>query len=281
MKTLENTLKEADKNRDRIHAEWLKSVQAIADKYQIEIATGHLSDAWQVNTGLGKDDFRALYDDKENPALLELEELDAKTQDYGVGPSNMERFKPRNPYDVQAESFLARNGLKFRATLSDSKTPAWSDDGKHGHHYRVTLSKNGGGVKIGSLVAVEFTNGPKPGVYLKPDRVRSFAGPFANHSEAEDARVILERKPSRLVFDFWSSSTDAEAGIETVSAYSVLACISSETYCPETFGEWCDEYGVTSDSIKNLQTFRRCSAFAKRLRAFFTEQELQELSEIN
>ena len=141
-------------------------------------------------------------------------------------------------HDTQAEQFLTSNGIKFRATLSDSKTPAWSDNGKHGHHYRITLY---------SVCA--------------PDR--------GNH----DTR--------RIVFDFWGSIKDAEKGIKTVSPYSVLACISGDAYTPETFADFCAEYGYEEDSIKALQTFRRCSAFAKRLRAFFTEAELEQLQEIN
>jgi hypothetical protein len=61
----------------------------------------------------------------------------------------------------------------------------------------------------------------------------------------------------------------------------VLACISGDAYTPETFADFCAEYGYESDSIKSLQTFRRCSAFAKRLRAFFTGAELEQLQEIN
>ena len=141
-------------------------------------------------------------------------------------------------HDNQAEQFLTSNGIKFRATLSDTKTPAWGGNGKHGHHYRVTLY---------SVCA--------------PDR--------GNH----DTR--------RIVFDFWSSIADAEKGIKTVSPYSVLACISGDAYTPETFADFCGEYGYEEDSIKALQTFRRCSAFAKRLRAFFTEAELEQLQEIN
>lgn len=133
-----------------------------------------------------------------------------------------------NEYDQQATQFLASNGIKFRATLSDTKAPAWSDNGKYGHHYRVTLSK----------------------------------------------------PAKRLTFDFWSSIADEEEGIKTVRPYSVLACISGDAYCPETFEDFCGEYGYERDSIKVLQTFRRCSAFAKRLRAFFTEPELEQLQEI-
>ena len=160
--------------------------------------------------------------------------------------------------DFQAGRFLTSNGIKFRATLSDTKTPAWSDNGKHGHHYRVTLSRKH-----------ELRECPA-------------CGPMINWTCPKCVRPTYSaRKPARLTFDFWSSIADAEKGIQTVRPYSVLACISGDAYTPETFADFCGEYGYEQDSIKALQTFRRCSAFAKRLRAFFTEAELEQLQEIN
>ena len=142
-----------------------------------------------------------------------------------------------NKYDTQAEQFLTSNGIKFRATISDTKSPAWSVNGRHGHHYRVTLHS-----------------------VFAPDRAK------------HDTR--------RIVFDFWSSISDQIKGVKTVRPYDVLACVSGDAYCPETFKDFCAEYGYDEDSIKALQAFRRCSAFAKRLRAFFTEAELTQLQEI-
>lgn len=94
-------------------------------------------------------------------------------------------------------------------------------------------------------------------------------------------RVTLSRigKPGRVTFDFWGSVADANANREP-HAYDVLACISGDVNCPDTFAEWCAEYGDSADSIKALQTWRRCHAFAKRLNAFFTAQEIKALQEI-
>ena len=140
-------------------------------------------------------------------------------------------------YDQQAEQFLTKHGIKFRATLSDSKPPSWAEDGEnHGHHYRVTLSK---------------------------------------------AKREHYHKSDRITFDFWASIADMEAGIQTVTPYDVLACISSDATVPETFKEFCGEFGYEEDSIKALQMFRRCAGFGKRLRAFFTTEELEALQQID
>jgi CDGSH-type Zn-finger protein len=137
------------------------------------------------------------------------------------------KVEPVSPYDQQAAQFLAQFGLTFRATLSDSKTPAWDDGGEYRPHYRVTISKPG----------------------------------------------------KRLTFDFWGSINAGRTG-EPLTAYSALACLSSDAYCPQTFADFCAGYGYEEDSRKAEQTFRRSDRFARRIREFFTMEELGALSNI-
>jgi hypothetical protein len=205
-----------------------------------------------------------------------------------------ENFPAISFHDNQAEQFLTSNGIKFRATLSDSKTPAWDE---------YTPKKPCPDcIKSSGIAKREYPLGHPQTVYEKQ---RGLNNPVYTHcktcnrtGEVPDLdarkhghhyRVTLysvcapdrgNHDTRRIVFDFWSSIKDAEDGIKTVSPYSVLACISGEAYTPETFADFCAEYGYEEDSIKALQTFRRCSAFAKRLRAFFTEAELEQLQEI-
>lgn len=142
----------------------------------------------------------------------------------------------RSFYDHQAQSFLTTNGLKLRATLSDSKPAPWGDEKHPKHHFRVCIWRDS--------AADRFKRGGRE----------------------------LSRLPNRLTFDFWSGSQP--------TPYSILACISSDAYTPDTFEEYCSEYGDNPDSLKAKQTFNRCASFARRLRAFFTPAELEQLSEI-
>ena len=80
-----------------------------------------------------------------------------------------------------------------------------------------------------------------------------------------------------VTFPFWNSINAKE---EPPSAYTVLACISSDVNCPETFADFCSGYGYDEDSRKAEQTFKRCRALAEKLQAFFTEQEKTDLQEI-
>ena len=95
-------------------------------------------------------------------------------------------------------------------------------------------------------------------------------------------RVTLthpDRQPLR--FNFWGSINDRAKG-EDLTAYSVLACISGDVNCPETFAEFCAEYGYDEDSRKALATFKRCDRFGRQIRAFFSDEpEREALAEIS
>jgi hypothetical protein len=84
---------------------------------------------------------------------------------------------------------------------------------------------------------------------------------------------------SPISFDFWGSINDREKKKQP-TAYDVLACISSDVNCPETFEDFCSEYGYDEDSRKAFAQFETCAEFGKKLRAFFTEDEREELAEI-
>ena len=133
-------------------------------------------------------------------------------------------------YDEQAQTFLVKHGLRFRAVHHADRCPLFCD-GKHihGHRYRVTISRKGGG---------------------------------------------------RVSFDFWNSLHAMQAGQTTIAPYDALACISTDANVPDDFEEFCGDLGYNTDSRKDEQTWKRCGAFAKRLRRFFSEAELTELAEI-
>jgi hypothetical protein len=94
-------------------------------------------------------------------------------------------------------------------------------------------------------------------------------------------RVSIKRSSGgkALSFDFWNSLNDVQTGTG-LSAYSVLASISSDAYCPDTFEDFCSEYGYDQDSRKAFSTFKKVSQFADKIKAFFTKEEIEALSEI-
>lgn len=91
--------------------------------------------------------------------------------------------------------------------------------------------------------------------------------------------LAKEKTLSDLSFDFWGSVNDAKTA-KRPTAYDVLACISMDIHCPSTFADFCAEYGYDEDSRAAHATFKRCATFARKLRAFFSEKEIEGLSEI-
>lgn len=198
-------------------------------------------------------------------------------------------------YTTQAETFLKKHGIKFRATLSDSKSPFWA--GPSGHHYRITLSKGKpctpaytGNVCSSYRIAFDFWD-CLAHLEAEQKNKRDLPRLQAEVPGLRNQLLTVERNPrgkDRLMAELReklaSKTEELEKAMVFVpsrpTAYDILACISSDVNCPETFKDFCGDYGCEEDSIQALQTFRRCSRFAKRLREFFTKQEQEELSEI-
>jgi hypothetical protein len=85
----------------------------------------------------------------------------------------------------------------------------------------------------------------------------------------------------KLSFDFWGSIRDRELG-EDPTPYDVLACVSADIYCPDSFPEFCSDYGYDEDSRRAFATWERCNEFGRELREFFREPAMQEdLAEIS
>ena len=97
------------------------------------------------------------------------------------------------------------------------------------------------------------------------------------HSHGDKYLVRLTRGSRSYSFDFWNSKADKDKGIKPC-VYDVLACIDSS--CPETFKEFCSEYGYDTDSILTEKTFRAAQDQVKGLMSLFNDKEMKMLREI-
>jgi hypothetical protein len=176
-------------------------------------------------------------------------------------------------YTQQAEAFLAKHGLTFKAELAaDQAPPAW--DMAKGFRYVGRSSRDNCGDYNGEVV---LRCGDK-------------------------WDITISRGTHRLQFPFWSSIADKARRLGLVrsnmmsvaaeklprpdkdhkpTAYDVLACISNDANTPADFEEFCSDFGYDTDSRKAEDTHRRCVTFALKLRQFFTATEFEELQEIN
>ena len=101
------------------------------------------------------------------------------------------------------------------------------------------------------------------------------------HVHGYKYRITISRKgeSGRLAFDFWNSFSDSQNGKDP-TAYDALSCIRSDAYTPEDFSEFCSEYGYDEDSRKAHKIFKLADKFGRRIRAFFSDEEIEQLSEI-
>lgn len=190
-------------------------------------------------------------------------------------------------YDQQAADFLARFGIKCRITLSNTKPAPDNFGNGERNHYRVTLSHT---------KACYEGQGRSPAYAsrLVFDFFGSIAAVQCTHCQGIGKIKDLDQKPQtvwerdngnmnkpRKVTCTTCKGTGKNRDPKHPSAYDILTCVNSDSSCPDTFADFCSEYGYDTDSIKAEQTFKRASGFAKRIRAFFTAAELESLSEIN
>ena len=92
-------------------------------------------------------------------------------------------------------------------------------------------------------------------------------------------RIRRNNNGHSITFNFGQSIADTE-NWEKPTAYSVLACLSSDITCPYDFEEFCGEYGYDEDSRTAERIFKKTSKFAERLNNFFREGEKEDLAEI-
>jgi hypothetical protein len=142
-----------------------------------------------------------------------------------------------------------KGGSIMQATDYDARTEAWLK--RHGLRFSIPHARN--------------------------PRSPGWDGPHGNHYRPRFSRI---GEPGSLTFDFWGSMNDMHEGKDP-TAYAVLSCVASDVHCPLTFADFCAEYGYDEDSRKAFATFKRCAAFAERLRRFFTDEEIEDMATID
>ena len=99
---------------------------------------------------------------------------------------------------------------------------------------------------------------------------------FDGDKEPRDIyQITLINKLHKFVFKFGQSI--AGQGTEP-TAYDVLACLTK--YDPGTFDNFCGDYGYEIDSRKAFKIYKAVRREYKNLCLLFSEEQLEQLSEI-
>ena len=136
-----------------------------------------------------------------------------------------------NSYDAQAATFLAENGLKLRATLSNTKQADWHDSLPH-NHYRVTIWRVKKIIGLPSRIvfdyfgsANDYENKKHPTAYdvlycvsadlLCPDNYMDFLSEYGYHNDSDSRKLFKKRNTfaKRLNMFFFETEKDELAEI--------------------------------------------------------------------
>lgn len=178
-------------------------------------------------------------------------------------------------YDKQAQDFLDRHGVRFIVKPARPFHPT---------RWMESIDKVMG-------MQPDATDCP-PNAEKSPTRSPHNC-PHCGSVHGRKFLITLSRGTRRVEFPFWASMADCwevvfpgkiaqywKAKEYTPTPYDVLATISSEATIPDTFEDWCAEFGCATDSRRAYATWESCRDMALKLVRFFSPAELEELAEI-
>ena len=183
-------------------------------------------------------------------------------------------------YTKQADDFLVKNNLEFRAVLVGSDCPRFCEDSLaerdmdktdtfprkthiHGKHYRCTISGEGRG-HVAFDLWNSYADEEKNWVRKNWHAAQQI---FVPKTFGRGSQTLAEQYRTHPLKD------------ETPTAYDLLACIEKND--PGDFEEFCSEFGYDTDSRRAEDNWRAVVKEWQKVRRFFTAEELAELQEIS
>lgn len=159
------------------------------------------------------------------------------------------KTKVKSEYEIQAENFLNEAGITFKA-LFLFHGPHWEDDKENRNVWELILTreKKTFSVRFGQSIAESF-------LWL-----------------AKDGHRLVE--PGA-----WGARKYEPTKRNLPTSYDFLACLTK--YDPGTFEDFCGEFGYDTDSRKAEKTYFAVQEEWKKVRTFFSADEIEKLQEIN
>jgi len=120
----------------------------------------------------------------------------------------------------------------------------------------------------------------KTGTTVEINRVTNTCPPWGDkkHIHGDKYLVKLTRGSRTYQFDYWNSLHDKENKIKPCS-YDVLSCLDVNS--PDTFKDFCSEFGYDEDSRKVEKIFYDVQHQVISLKTLFNDTELEMLGEIS
>lgn len=170
----------------------------------------------------------------------------------------MNKQVEKSEYEIQADQFLARGDIKFTAKFL-FHGPHWEGDKDNRNVWELTLTRQGKqslSVKFGQSIADSFLWPQHSGMY-----------PLVRYNNPKKSRNEIycnnNKQPSQHI---------------KPTAYDMLTCLTK--YDPGSFENFCGEFGYDTDSRKAERTYNAVREEWYKVKAFFTTEEIAQLSEI-
>jgi hypothetical protein len=203
-------------------------------------------------------------------------------------------------YVQQADKLLEEMSVSFHVTLIGSDCPKFCEDARkgigmsdvdryprkthiHGKHYRCTFARR---VKVSEADGKPVWSEKHVGADFVVDFWNSYADEEENFF-AFSSHVSLNNWVTGRDNVYWDKyriggKYNGAPRLKkrcTPSAYDVLACIQKSDV--GTFEDFCGDFGYDSDSRTAERTYQAVVEEWRKVRAFFTADEIEKLQEVN
>ena len=172
----------------------------------------------------------------------------------------------KTDYEKQAEDFLTKTGCKMNITYKEN-SKYFPNDKETRDVYEILIERGnrkwkfefGNSIKDSEFVAVYGKT-----KYPIPEKFR----------EKSNGDIVLYVK-LYLQHDFGTVKSDHIIRPVSPSAYSILACLTK--YDPDSFENFCSEFGYDTDSKNAERTYNAVVKEWQNVCMIWTDEEIEEL----
>ncbi len=180
-------------------------------------------------------------------------------------------------YDQQTIDFLKATGAEISSVYTGHR-PYWDDEKEFRATYMVTIIRDGKpamSFPFGQSMA-ESWSFTKRGVSAGFGKGKAVG--FGDKAQRDSRVRHAHQSGKEIVFDAYGYRYTITPTKKTPSNYDILTCLTK--YDPNTFEDFCDEYGYDTDSRKAENTYQAVRKEYNDLAKIFTEEELDQMAEI-
>ncbi len=165
-------------------------------------------------------------------------------------------------YDKQANNFIEKTGTTFKAEYLET-SKYFDGDTQDRDIYNITLARGSRSYTFKFGQSINCSG-----------RFWKYGQPKRGISQGR--RVKGKWSPPYVIGEY--GSWDKNPNFEVPTPYTVLACM--QKYDPGAFSEFCSDFGYDTDSRQAEKTYKAVVDEYNNLKMLYTDDELEEMQEI-